>query len=328
MQRNKAIDISKGIAILLVIIGHQGDIPAISHFIYTFHMPLFFILGGYFFKVKDNKDEVKNDYKRLIKPYLFSCGLYLLWYVVFGLKYHSIDLMTRALECALFGSGAYHGEVIWSQFPTIGMIWFLLALFWCRLIYNYITQNFSKYKCCIAGSLAVTATLVDNYLINLPFAILPGLSAMMFYMLGNILREHSSKICCKQGILLPLGLTCWILSICYFGISMVNCKYHCYPVDVIGACFATWLIYKISLLLEKKTKYISAFLEWAGINSMTILCAHFLEQSTFVWQHVHIPETWYIILSIKLIYVIVFTMLAYRIPYTRNLLCVTKLSLK
>lgn len=291
-------------------------------------MPLFFILGGYFFNVKNNGDELRNDYKRLIKPYLFSCGLYLLWYIAFGLKYHSIDMITRALKCALFGSGAYHGDVIWSEFPTIGMIWFLLALFWCRLIYNYIVQNHSKYKYVIVGCLAVIATLVDNYLINLPFAILPGLSAMMFYMLGNVLREHSSRICSKQRLLIPLGLICWILSIAYFGISMVSCTYHCYPIDIVGACFATWLIYRISLFMEKNTKNISAFFEWAGMNSMTILCAHFLEQSTFVWQHVHVPETWYIILPIKFIYVIAFTMLAYRIPYTKKLLGITKLPLR
>lgn len=52
-NRDNTIDITKGIGILLVIVGHTGGLPAdtyIHHFIYSFHMPLFFILGGFLFK--------------------------------------------------------------------------------------------------------------------------------------------------------------------------------------------------------------------------------------------------------------------------------------
>ena len=73
MQRNSAIDIAKGIAIFLVIIGHQYDLPEISHFIYSFHMPLFFILGGYFFHKKKIKTDVLSNVRRLIFPYFLAC---------------------------------------------------------------------------------------------------------------------------------------------------------------------------------------------------------------------------------------------------------------
>ena len=44
----------KGIGILLVIIGHQDGVAVpLKHFIYAFHMPLFFILAGCFYKPKD-----------------------------------------------------------------------------------------------------------------------------------------------------------------------------------------------------------------------------------------------------------------------------------
>ena len=53
-KRINYIDLAKGIAILCVIIGHtfsaydQGNI--LVQFIYSFHMPLFFILSGWFVK--------------------------------------------------------------------------------------------------------------------------------------------------------------------------------------------------------------------------------------------------------------------------------------
>ena len=48
MQRELKYDIAKGIAIILVIVGHGHCIsPLTLSFIYSFHMPLFFFASGY-----------------------------------------------------------------------------------------------------------------------------------------------------------------------------------------------------------------------------------------------------------------------------------------
>lgn len=49
MQRLIWLDISKGIAILLVIIGHMGIPRTMSNIIYSFHMPFFFDVGLHVF---------------------------------------------------------------------------------------------------------------------------------------------------------------------------------------------------------------------------------------------------------------------------------------
>ena len=49
------IDVAKGITILLVIIGHTLTFgSATRNFIFSFHMPLFFILSGYTFNVAED----------------------------------------------------------------------------------------------------------------------------------------------------------------------------------------------------------------------------------------------------------------------------------
>lgn len=53
MERDLSIDIMKGIGICAVIAGHTF-LNTIHNLIYSFHMPLFFILSGYFYK-RDNK---------------------------------------------------------------------------------------------------------------------------------------------------------------------------------------------------------------------------------------------------------------------------------
>ena len=45
-NRNRWLDIAKGIAIILMVAGHTPIPSVMSHFIYAFHMPLFFISSG------------------------------------------------------------------------------------------------------------------------------------------------------------------------------------------------------------------------------------------------------------------------------------------
>lgn len=79
-ERNIKIDIIKGIAILLVLLGHTIQYTSLNTFdffenkififIYSFHMPLFMIISGYlFYKTMQKPDVVKNVIKR-VKKYL------------------------------------------------------------------------------------------------------------------------------------------------------------------------------------------------------------------------------------------------------------------
>ena len=73
------VDIVKGIGIILVMIGHSGmflpikDLNFLNVFIYSFHMPLFFIAGGFFLKDKINFIKSLN---RLLKPFLIASFFY------------------------------------------------------------------------------------------------------------------------------------------------------------------------------------------------------------------------------------------------------------
>ena len=60
-KRNLAIDLVKGVAIIAVVIGHLDNCADVIDYmpykvvhkiIYSFHMPLFFIVAGFFFRPK------------------------------------------------------------------------------------------------------------------------------------------------------------------------------------------------------------------------------------------------------------------------------------
>ena len=76
MGRIVEFDIAKGIGIILVVIGHQNIPHSVTNWIFSFHMPLFFILSGFFFSSKKKFYEIfKRRVKSLIIPYVFFYAL-------------------------------------------------------------------------------------------------------------------------------------------------------------------------------------------------------------------------------------------------------------
>lgn len=66
LNRDVSIDIMRGIGILSMLVGHCV-IPNLLHkFIYMWHMPLFFIASGYFFRRKEFLNTISGSFKNLI----------------------------------------------------------------------------------------------------------------------------------------------------------------------------------------------------------------------------------------------------------------------
>jgi len=80
-QRIQWIDITKGIAILAVVVGHtlgpyNGQF--LGSLIFAFHMPIFFMLSGYLFKMHPISQEAKRGAMNLLLPYLITGSLILI----------------------------------------------------------------------------------------------------------------------------------------------------------------------------------------------------------------------------------------------------------
>lgn len=74
-NREPWIDFAKGITLLLVIIGHTVS-GVLSGAIYSFHMPLFFILSGITAKLSSSaqqfSDKTQRSFRRLMFPFFWS----------------------------------------------------------------------------------------------------------------------------------------------------------------------------------------------------------------------------------------------------------------
>lgn len=146
-KRVEFIDAAKGLAICLMVFGHSGFVGMPHDVIYTFHMPLFFILSGLFMGRKEIRimDSIKANSRSLLLPYSF---MYLMT-IPFGLAFIAIkcgipltiaDCLVKPIIGMVYGIDHLLGGF---YFFTNGPLWFLLALFLSRVFFD-VVHNLSE----------------------------------------------------------------------------------------------------------------------------------------------------------------------------------------
>lgn len=140
-QRIQYLDDAKAVGIILVILGHclwLPSIPGLSRLIYSFHIPFFFIISGFFIKPLKLSDAVIKYFKVYLKSYYMSAMVALLIVIVISTFMTSkIDNFYKDwLVRTLYASGVCQGKYT-SDIPYIGVLWFLWALFWSCVLYSY-----------------------------------------------------------------------------------------------------------------------------------------------------------------------------------------------
>lgn len=138
-KRIEWIDWIRAIGIFLVVLGHgignDNDAPELRLWIYSFHIPLFFIISGMVFnadRYSSLKDCVKAKARNLVVPYffinIFTIPFWYLYYNIFNIKVFNIIDIIKAM---LIG----HTEI---ASPINGPTWFLLTLFLSEVLFYII----------------------------------------------------------------------------------------------------------------------------------------------------------------------------------------------
>ncbi|WP_066289816.1 acyltransferase family protein [Bacillus sp. FJAT-29937] len=178
-NREYYFDNAKFILIFLVVFGHFlqsfiGDSEAIYTLykvIYTFHMPAFILISGYFAKGFNKKEYISKITRKLILPYIIFQLIYSVFYFF------------------LYKESSFQVDPLkphWS-------LWFLISLF----SWNIMLTAFTKYKGLISltaafiiGLLVGYADWITNYLsLSRTFVFFP------LFLIGYYLkREHFTQL--------------------------------------------------------------------------------------------------------------------------------------
>lgn len=127
-KRLQYIDIARGIAMICIILGHLGN-PSINRVVFTFHVPIFFFITGYFTSTKRSLPEfTKNKIRTLLVPYAISCLAIIILGTMLGAHYGDAASAFKGwLSASLYGAGDSY--TVPFTIKGIGAIWFLWQLF-------------------------------------------------------------------------------------------------------------------------------------------------------------------------------------------------------
>lgn len=280
-MRKKWIDSAKGIAILLVIIGHtSNNLKGFWNFkfVYGIHLVMFFLLSGYTLKKKTvTREFINQKFRRLMLPYFYTCiaiiitDIFNSWYLNHDA---SINTVTRILAVDLlrsfFASGSYKKFGAIDLGARIGAIWFLPALFFAvimfQLLLKYRTDD--RFPGIASGVIAFTGYLSAKF-IWLPFSLQSGMMACFFLWIGYEINKHKLLDHLKwYHYITAQFLLLFGIFNNYCNISFVKADisdlFISIPVGLSG-CLLIYLFAKIDR---------GGVFEYIGKISLTVLCTH------------------------------------------------------
>lgn len=285
-KRIKYFDIAKGIAIICVILGHLG-IDNINRVVFTFHMPLFFLISGYFLSEKGNiKIFIKGKINQLLTPYVFTSILITVGSVFVNIIFRHNEasnstIIMNWIKASIYGAGSTANKIPFN-IGQIGAIWFLLALL-VALVEVYCLKK-NQYGWLIVIVLAYIATVSQKY-IWLPFSIQAGVFCAIFVWMGYWVKKKQllEKEIPVWGEGIALGIWGFAMVFCG-GFYLVSAKFEHGIFDFFVACAGTYFVIRISKLIEYHTEKIAHIFEFYGRNSLIILCMHLVELNVFPWD--------------------------------------------
>ncbi len=281
-QRVVWIDTLKGFGIFLVFLGHTTLINKnVDHYIFSFHMPLFFFISGVLFKTDASgkyNQFILKELKTRMMPYLaFGLLTYLIWLLFFLLRKYVIYQGSAALPESLFYKplvGMLYGNGIDGWMTHNVILWFLACLFVTEIIFFTIFRAFKEKRVIMAVLVAfATFGYLDSMYspIRLPFSVDIAFTAVVFYGLGYLFKDYllHSEINIGIGIFfLVLGLCAGFLN------ARVDMNFNIYGNPVLFYISSLSSIYAFICFAKK----IPVFkpLEYIGSNSLIF----FLLQAT------------------------------------------------
>lgn len=259
-KRDSRIDVMRGIAITLVVLEHAlgNSLVSVQNIILSFHMPLFFMISGFFAKNLYQGDFIKDVQKKarsILVPQI-TLSLFALFYnIVIGCWIlHALKIREVNFISYLFG------------------YWFLHVMFQVSILWEILNRSI-KNKTIAVYAILVVATI---YLLFIPTGIKGPLYiavtpvALGFYTLGFLLKQKGALK--KKSVLVDAVL---LVSVCVIGILngrvlMYENQYG-YPVLFLLTSIAGfYLVNDISYYLKNQR-----LLSWMGKNSVIIYVLHF-----------------------------------------------------
>ena len=288
------VDIAKALTILTVPISHTIPLEwMLRSVIFSFHMPLFFILSGFTTKLATDWGtlikRLKKNFKYLIIPTFAILAIFTL-----------TDTLSKGPITEFFPNFAFWlHEFFLEKYPngfyTASAVWFLVALFWAKLVMDLVNVTFKSEKNgIIFFFLGILGVCMGVFEFRPPAFFDLGLVGVFFMYLGMLWRKHEAII---KKYTLPLAI---VAGIYWFQhvmrgdfLEMWTRFYAGYEVSFLTAIAGTFLVCQLAMMLEESIKTTGKigkkatnFLVELGKNTMLLYMIHCLDTAFFeqIWD--------------------------------------------
>lgn len=275
-QRMTYIDAARGLAIIAVVLGHLPPVPPeLVRYIYSFHVPLFFITSGILLSRKDSwktlsmKELAIKKAKSLLYPYV---TISLISFVIVLIR----DGAARAVDSAF--------RLL--SFDGIGALWFLPGLFIAELAFFFAMKYLKgKWRAgYFAAILLITALFgllhfrdIENRAFRRFFAVINivnrALIGCLFVLAGYYFGRMREKYHPNKTVLIATAAAAFFVNAVLFRFNYVDLIYSTIGNPVLfylNAFLGSYAVLTLSEYIFKK----SSLLRFYGRNSFIIFATH------------------------------------------------------
>ena len=281
-RRIAYIDVAKALAMILMIVGHSLAPSYLLNAIYSFHMPLFFFVSGYFYKKRGYVELIKHNIKRLIIPYLITCGVLVSINVLKAMMGKGWGGVAQSVFATVYccGKTVDYGLL---TIPSCGAIWFLPALL-CAMVFLNFALNVRRPLATIAIISLISWASARYFL--LPFGIQAGGFASLFLYAGYAERNKVNLLSVmgeKKYVPIVFSLI-WLPCFLFGGLfEMVVVSAPMLPLNVAGAFCGTYIFLYFCKWLDSLKLIFENKLVAFGQSTMIVLCVHLLDIRLIPW---------------------------------------------
>ena len=263
-NRVHSFDITRGVCILLMVMGHAGFGMDFHKIIHAFHMPIFFFISGFFYhpdKISTFGRYFTHLLRTLILPYIVFCLFYEFLHILYTNDISLHDFLIEVIS-------SNH-----NRLEVAGSLWFLLCLFSAKLLYFIIDRTTKRIGInqngvtLIIFIISLTANCLRKIDIILPFCMDSALSCLLLIHAGYMLRKNKDT---KHGRLLLFMPWMLLLSFVVLfvlaehfntAINVRRNRFGIIPLYWISCFCGMFIILNVSALIDKSTSVIGSILK-------------------------------------------------------------------
>jgi fucose 4-O-acetylase-like acetyltransferase len=252
------IDITKGIGIILMVIGHTSIPQVVSNWIWSFHMPLFFIISGLLYEPRKAAiftDFLKHKFFTFVIPYFF----FLLCDIAY--KY----LWNKEIPISIITMG-----------DKVGAYWFLQVLLATEILNAFLIKIAERYKwiyVLIIFFISILGYYLSIIKIHFPYRLEVVCLASLHYAFGYLFKDVLMQRKVMWAISVLLLIITFPLSYIIPRLDMNYNQYGSFCPNILAAWFGTITTILVAKNIESHNKIgiVASALKWAGKNSIIIM---------------------------------------------------------